>query len=76
MNNLQHSLGELIFVKNVEGIDKVINALEAFQLPAPDFIAGDDYLRVIIYKHKELRNIDKHGILYNQIINDKKYKTT
>lgn len=41
------------------GIDKVINAIESFQLPAPDFIEGDDYVRVIIYKHKELRNIDK-----------------
>lgn len=41
------------------GIDKVISTIETFQLPAPDFIAGDDYLRVIVYGHKTLRAMGK-----------------
>lgn len=41
------------------GIDKVISSIELFQLPAPDFVAGDDYLRVIIYSHKSLRSMGK-----------------
>lgn len=41
------------------GIDKVISSIETFQLPAPDFIEGDDYLRVIIYGHKSLRSMGK-----------------
>mgnify|MGYP001307808510 CR=1 FL=1 len=31
------------------GIDRAIYAIEAFQLPAPKFIRGDDYTRVILY---------------------------
>ena len=31
------------------GIDRAINAIEAYQLPAPKFIRGDDYRRVILY---------------------------
>jgi ATP-dependent DNA helicase RecG len=41
------------------GIDKVVSAVEAFQLPAPDFVAEDDYLRVILYGHKSLRSMGK-----------------
>ena len=41
------------------GIDKVISSVESFQLPAPDFIAGDDYLRVIVYGYKSLRAMGK-----------------
>lgn len=31
------------------GVDRAINAVEVFQLPAPKFIRGDDYTRVILY---------------------------
>ena len=31
------------------GIDRAINAIEAYQLPAPKFIKGEDYTRVIMY---------------------------
>lgn len=41
------------------GIDKVISAVESFQLPAPNFIAGDDYLRVIIYGHQLFQRMAK-----------------
>ncbi len=41
------------------GIDKVISSIETFQLPAPEFIAGENYLRVFIYAHKSLRSMEK-----------------
>ena len=41
------------------GIDKVIDAVEAYQLPAPNFIAEEEYLRVILYAYKSLREMDK-----------------
>ncbi|MFK5974259.1 MAG: ATP-binding protein [Flavobacteriaceae bacterium] len=41
------------------GIDKVIFECEYFQLPAPKFIEGDNYTRVIIYAYKTLRQMDK-----------------
>lgn len=41
------------------GIDKVISSVELFQLPAPNFIAGDDYLRVIIYGHQLFHRMGK-----------------
>lgn len=41
------------------GIDKVIDAMEAYQLPAPNFVADEDYLRVIIYSYKTLRQMDR-----------------
>ena len=31
------------------GVDRAINAIEVYQLPAPKFIRGDDYTRVILY---------------------------
>lgn len=41
------------------GIDKVVFECEFHQLPAPEFIVGDDYTRVILYGHKKLRDMDK-----------------
>ena len=41
------------------GIDKVVFECEKYQLPAPDFIVGDNYTRVILYGHKTLRQMDK-----------------
>lgn len=31
------------------GIDRAINSIEVYQMPAPKFIRGDDYTRVILY---------------------------
>jgi ATP-dependent DNA helicase RecG len=42
------------------GIDKVVFECEFNQLPAPEFIVGDNYTRVILYSHKTLRQMDKH----------------
>lgn len=41
------------------GIDKVINAIEAYQLPAPNFIEGDNFMRAILYTGKTLRQMDR-----------------
>lgn len=41
------------------GIDKVIFQCEYYQLPAPKFIGGENYTRVILYSHKTLRQMDK-----------------
>lgn len=41
------------------GIDKVINEVELYQLPAPNFIDGDNFLRVIIYSYKTLRQMTR-----------------
>ena len=41
------------------GIDRAISEIEAFQLPAPKFIKGEDYTRVIVYSHKLLKDMDK-----------------
>lgn len=41
------------------GIDKVVNAVEDYQLPAPKFMAEEDYLRVILYAFKSFRDMDR-----------------
>ena len=41
------------------GIDKVIFQCEYYQLPAPKFIEGENYTRVILYSHKTLRQMDR-----------------
>jgi predicted HTH transcriptional regulator len=41
------------------GIDKVIQQVEVFQLPAPEFISGDNFTRVILYSPKSLRQMSK-----------------
>lgn len=41
------------------GIDKVVAQAETFQLPAPEFIEGDNYTRVILYSPKSLRQMSK-----------------
>lgn len=41
------------------GIDKVIAQIEVFQLPAPEFIEGDNFTRVIIHSPKSLRQMSK-----------------
>jgi len=41
------------------GIDKVIFQVELFQLPAPEFISGDNYTRAILFSPKTLRQMDR-----------------
>ncbi len=41
------------------GIDKVVFECELHQLPAPDFVEGDNYTRVVMYAPKTLRQMDK-----------------
>ncbi|MBT3580711.1 transcriptional regulator [bacterium] len=41
------------------GIDKVIHATELYQLPAPNFIEADSFLKVILYAYKPLNKMDK-----------------
>lgn len=41
------------------GIDKVVFECEHHQLPAPDFIVGDNYTRAILYMPKSLRQMDR-----------------
>ena len=43
------------------GIDKVIAAVEMYQLPPPDFIAGDNFTKVILYAHAKFDKIDRAG---------------
>jgi len=41
------------------GIDKVIHEIELYQLPAPEFLSGDNYTRVIMYSPKSLRQMSR-----------------
>lgn len=41
------------------GIDKVITAAEAFQLPAPDFRASERHTISILFAHKEFEDMDR-----------------
>jgi predicted HTH transcriptional regulator len=40
------------------GVDKAIEAIELFQLPAPDFTAPPGSTRVILFAHKQLTKMD------------------
>ena len=40
------------------GIDSAITAVEAFQLPAPDFRAGERRTLAVLFGHKELKEMD------------------
>jgi len=41
------------------GIDKVVDQAETYQLPAPEFINGDNYTRVKMFATKSLRQMTK-----------------
>ena len=41
------------------GVDKVIEAVEAYQLPAPDFRAGERRTSVLLFAHREFEEMDK-----------------
>lgn len=42
------------------GVDKVIQAAEAFQLPAPDFRVGEKRTSVVLYAHQDIENMDRN----------------
>lgn len=41
------------------GVDKVVNACEDFQLPAPDFRIGQGRTIVVLFSHKEFADMDR-----------------
>jgi predicted HTH transcriptional regulator len=41
------------------GVDRAIEAIEVFQLPAPKFIREADYTKVIMYAYKSLAKMDR-----------------
>lgn len=42
------------------GVDKVVSAAEAFQLPAPDFRVGERRTSVVLFAHQELEQMDRN----------------
>jgi len=42
------------------GVDKVIQAAEAFQLPAPDFRVGEKRTSVLLYGHQDIDDLDRN----------------
>jgi ATP-dependent DNA helicase RecG len=42
------------------GVDKVIQAAEAFQLPAPDFRVGEKRTSVVLYGHLDIEQMDRN----------------
>jgi ATP-dependent DNA helicase RecG len=42
------------------GVDKVIQAAEAFQLPAPDFRVGERRTSVLLFGHKDFDDMDRN----------------
>lgn len=55
--NLMRLMG--ICEERGSGIDKVIASIEAYQLPAPKFIAEEDYFKVIIFAPLPFEDMDK-----------------
>lgn len=41
------------------GVDKVIEAVEAYQLPAPDFRAGERRTSVLLFAHRDFEEMDR-----------------
>ncbi|PJE09571.1 ATP-binding protein [Legionella sp.] len=41
------------------GIDKVVSQTELYQLPAPIFEAVEEHTRVVLFAHRELKEMDK-----------------
>lgn len=42
------------------GVDKVIHAAEAFQLPAPDFRVGETRTSVVLFGHQDIEEMDRN----------------
>jgi ATP-dependent DNA helicase RecG len=43
------------------GVDKVIQAAEDFQLPAPDFRVGEKRTSVLLYGHQDIEEMDRNN---------------
>ncbi len=41
------------------GIDKVVHAIEFYQLPAPEFISKGNFMKVILYSHKTFKDMTR-----------------
>lgn len=41
------------------GIDKVVSQIEQYQLPAPIFEAVEEHTRVVLFAHRDLKEMDK-----------------
>lgn len=41
------------------GVDKVIQAVETYQLPAPDFRVGEKRTSVVLFAHKDFEDMDR-----------------
>lgn len=41
------------------GVDKIISAIEAYQLPAPEFIVYEHHLKIMLHSHRALRGMGK-----------------
>ena len=41
------------------GIDKVVSQCELFQLPAPEFLAGENSLKAILYSQRHLKRMSR-----------------
>lgn len=46
------------------GIDKVVAQVEAFQLPAPLFEVPPGFTRIVLFAHKDLKDMDKHDRIW------------
>lgn len=55
--NLMRLMG--ICEERGSGIDKVIHSIEIFQLPAPKFIAEDEYFKVVMFAPLPFEDMDK-----------------
>ena len=42
------------------GVDKVIQAVEAYQLPAPDFRVSERRTSVVLFAHREIEDMDRN----------------
>ena len=42
------------------GVDKVVQAAEAFQLPAPDFRVGERRTSAVLFAHTEIDEMDRN----------------
>ena len=42
------------------GVDKVIQAVEAYQLPAPDFRVGEKRTTVVLFAHRDFEDMDRN----------------
>lgn len=54
---IMRSLG--ICEEKGSGIDKVVNAAEVFQLPAPDFRVSESHTIAVLFAHQEFSNMSK-----------------